>query len=112
MQVSQSCVAEYSHRFCKVRWVNEKRSDILWHGIKDSQVLLRNGDLIHVSSGTYKASGEAAWDVGAGALYSATANQRILIQADRPTSRALRSVADCSLKLLKTKSIPPGRKPA
>ena len=64
------------------------------------------------SSGTYKASGEASWDVAAGALYSATANQKILIKADRPTPRVLRSVADCSLKLLKTKSVPPGRKPA
>jgi len=80
--------------------------------LKDSQVMLRNGDLIHVSSGTYEASGEAAWDVAAGALYSAAANQKILIKADRPTPRVFRSVADCSLKLLKTKSIPPGRKPA
>jgi len=63
-------------------------------------VLLKNGDLVHVTTGTYKAQGKVMWDVAHGRLCSAAAEQKILVKADKPTRRALRSESKCSLHLL------------
>jgi hypothetical protein len=68
--------------------------------LTDADVLLNNGDRIHVSSGNYHASGRALWDVEAGLLASATAEQSILVTAGRPVRRTLQSRNRCSLRLL------------
>jgi len=71
--------------------------------LKDSDLLLRNGDRVHVTSGSYKAQGKVLWDVERGVLCSATAEQKILVKADKPSPRALRSEHRCSLQLLAAK---------
>ena len=71
--------------------------------LKDSDLMLRNGDVVHVQSGTYKATGEVLWDVEGGRLCAATAEQKILVKVDKPSKRALRSECKCSLKLLGVK---------
>jgi hypothetical protein len=68
--------------------------------LKDSEVLLKNGERIHVAAGSYVASGRALWDPEAGLLCEAAAEQTILITADRPVPRELRSQSKCTLKLL------------
>ncbi len=68
--------------------------------LKDSNVMLKNGDLVHVATGTYKAAGQVLWDVENGVLCSAAAEQKILIKASKPSARALRSECKCSLQLL------------
>lgn len=68
--------------------------------LADSNVLLKNGDEIHVATGAYDATGKALWDVEAGLLCSATAEQSIFIAADLPVRRTLRSENRCSLRLL------------
>jgi hypothetical protein len=68
--------------------------------LENSNVLLKNGEQIHVSKGSYAAAGKALWDVEAGLLSSATAEQTILINAEAPVRRALRSRAQCTLQLL------------
>ncbi len=68
--------------------------------LKDANVMLRNGDVIHVAAGGYEASGAALWDVERGVLCSARAEQALLITADGPTPRALRNEARCALRLL------------
>ena len=68
--------------------------------LENSNVLLRNGEEIHVSKGGYRAAGKVLWDVEAGLLWSARAEQAILITADAPIPRALRSRARCTLELL------------
>ena len=75
--------------------------------LKDSYMLLKNGDRVHVHSGTYKASGKVLWDVEHGQLCSAEARQKILIKVDKPTPRALRSECSSSLKLLAAKTVTP-----
>lgn len=77
--------------------------------LKDSNVLLKNGDLIHVVAGTYGAAGKVLWDVEGGALCSATAEQQISITSDLPIRRALRSQSTCSLQLVGLQN-PPGGK--
>jgi len=64
--------------------------------LKNSDVMLKNGDLIRVNVGSYWARGKALWDVEHGVLCYATADQKILIRA---TSRALRSEHNCTLQL-------------
>lgn len=71
--------------------------------LKDCDLLLKNGDRVHVYSGTYKAAGKVLWNVARGALCSATAEQKILIKAKGTTPRALRSEYKCSLQLLAAK---------
>jgi len=71
--------------------------------LADSNVLLNNGDEIHVSMGSYSATGKALWDVEAGLLCSATAEQSIRIAADLPVRRTLRSENRCTLRLLGTR---------
>ena len=68
--------------------------------LENSNVLLKNGEEIHVSKGSYRAAGRVLWDVEAGLLSSATAGQTILITADAPIHRALQSRAQCTLELL------------
>jgi len=68
--------------------------------LDNANVLLQNGDEIHVSTGSYTATGRALWDVEAGLLCSATAEQSILIAADMPVRRTLRSENRCALRLL------------
>ncbi|MBN1853148.1 MAG: hypothetical protein JW829_10510 [Pirellulales bacterium] len=63
-----------------------------------TSVLLQNGDQFRVVAGTYKAGGMACWDVEAGRLRSATANQTILVTTDQPIRRILRSDCHCSLE--------------
>ena len=73
--------------------------------LKDSELVLRNGDRIHVTGGTYRASGTAKWDVAGGVLCFAEASQKLLVQADRPTKRALRSEARSTLELLAARKV-------
>ncbi len=68
--------------------------------LENSNVLLKNGEEIHVSKGSYAATGKALWDVEAGQLWSAAAEQAILITAEAPIRRALQSRSQCSLQLL------------
>ncbi len=68
--------------------------------LKNSNILLRNGDLAHIARGTYKAEGTALWDVDNGLLAAAEARQRIDIRADSPVIRTHRSDIRCSLDLL------------
>ncbi|MHC4181079.1 MAG: hypothetical protein ACYSWU_26580, partial [Planctomycetota bacterium] len=68
--------------------------------LNDSNVLLKNGDWIHVATGSYNAAGKVLWDVPNGVLCSATAEQQILITSDLPTPRVLRSENKCSLELV------------
>jgi hypothetical protein len=77
--------------------------------LKDSNVLLTNGDLVHVAKGSYTAAGKALWDVRSGVLCSATAEQQILLASDLPIPRALRSESKCSLQLVGRQN-PPGSK--
>ena len=67
--------------------------------LKNSNVMLKNGDLVYVHSGSYAAEGKAMWDVSRGVLCYAAADQRILIRADKPKVRALRSEHKCTLEL-------------
>jgi hypothetical protein len=67
--------------------------------LKNSNVMLKNGDLVYVHSGSYVAAGKAMWDVSRGVLCYATADQKILIRADKPKIRALSSVHKCTLEL-------------
>ncbi|MDP6637139.1 MAG: hypothetical protein QGG42_19745 [Phycisphaerae bacterium] len=67
--------------------------------LKNSKVMLKNGDLIYVHSGSYRAEGKAMWDVSRGVLCFASANQKILVQADKAKTRALRSEHKCTLEL-------------
>jgi len=67
--------------------------------LKNSDVMLKNGDLVYVHSGSYAAEGKAMWDVSRGVLCYATADQKILIRADKPKVRALRSAHKCTLEL-------------
>jgi hypothetical protein len=69
--------------------------------LKDSAFILKNGDRIHVVQGRYFATGKAQWNVDRGLLHSATARQQLLITADQPTRRALRSETTSSLRLVK-----------
>ena len=68
--------------------------------LKNSKVLLRNGDLIHVVAGSYKAEGTVLWDVDNGLLAAAQAWQKIYIRANTPVRRALKSEVKCTLELL------------
>ncbi|MBI5724345.1 MAG: hypothetical protein HZA50_10340 [Planctomycetes bacterium] len=68
--------------------------------LKDTEVLLLNGDKVHVADGSYKADGKVLWDVEHGLMCSATAEQKILITCDRPDARALRSEVKCTLSLM------------
>ena len=68
--------------------------------LEDSTLLLKNGDRAHVHSGSYQAEGKVLWDVEHGVLCSAAAKQKLLIKADRPTFRALRSEHSATLKFL------------
>jgi len=68
--------------------------------LKNSDLLLKNGDLVHVASGTYKAEGTVLWDVDNGLLAAAQAWQKISIRASAPVRRALKSEVKCSLELL------------
>ena len=74
--------------------------------LKDSPLILKNGDRVHVTSGTYDAAGEVLWDPTNGLLCSATARQKILAKVDKPVARALRSEFKSSLKLLEAKKPP------
>jgi hypothetical protein len=69
--------------------------------LEGSDLMLRNGDVIHVTHGTCQATGKVLWDVEAGLPRLAEARQRILIKADKPAARALRSEAKCSLEQLR-----------
>ena len=77
--------------------------------LKDSNVLLKNGEGIHVATGSYSAAGKVLWDVEAGVLCSATAEQHILLASDLPTPRALRSESQCSLRLVGLQNPPRGK---
>lgn len=68
--------------------------------LRDSDLLLNNGDRVRVHTGVYLAKGKALWDVKHGALCSATAEQKILVKASGSKPRALRSEHKCSLQLL------------
>ena len=78
--------------------------------LKDANVMLKNGDLVHVTSGTYKAEGKAKWDVAGGVLCHATASQKVLIKADQPGRRALRSECESTLQLLAARKAQTGAK--
>jgi len=67
--------------------------------LKNSDVMLKNGDLIRVTQGSYWARGKALWDVNRGVLCYATADQKILIRSSGPKARALRSEHHCTLQL-------------
>ena len=68
--------------------------------LKNSNVLLRNGDLIHIAAGSYKAEGTALWDVANGLLCAAEAWQNVYIRADAPVRRVHKSETKCTLELL------------
>ena len=72
--------------------------------LKDSDLLLKNGDRVHVTSGTYAADGKVLWDVEHGQLCSASAEQKLLVKADKPVPRALRSEVRCTLSLLQART--------
>jgi hypothetical protein len=71
--------------------------------LKNTQVMLRNGDLAYVHSGSYAAQGKAMWDVSRGVLCYANAEQKVLIRAEKPKVRALRSEHKCTLELISFK---------
>ncbi len=68
--------------------------------LADTNLTLRNGDRVHVASGTYRAEGLVRWDPAKGVLCYAAAEQNLLAKADKPTPRALRHRAKCTLQLL------------
>lgn len=68
--------------------------------IQDTNVILKNGDQVHVVRGSYLATGQVLWDVDNGLLYSAQAKQTLQLTADLPIPRTLRSETNCSLQLL------------
>ena len=72
--------------------------------LKGTKVMLRNGDMAHVAGGSYQAEGKVLWDVEHGQLCSAAARQQVLIKADRPTARALRSESRVNLQLLRARA--------
>ena len=74
--------------------------------IKDTSVVIENGDALHVASGSYKAKGLARWDVANGVLCHAAADQKVLIKVDKPKPAAMRSECDCSVQLLGLKKPP------
>jgi hypothetical protein len=78
--------------------------------VQDTNLVLKNGDRVHVVSGSYLAKGQALWDVDNGLLYSAEAQQALLLTADLPVPRALRSETKCSLKLLGYQDLPVPKK--
>jgi len=67
--------------------------------LKNSKVMLRNGDMAYVHTGKYLAEGLAMWDVQRGVLSFASANQKIAIQAEKSKTRAFRSEHKCTLEL-------------
>lgn len=67
----------------------------------DSNLLLRNGDTIHVVSGKYTGHGTAYWDVEGGRLVAVSAAETLLAKADKPEPRALRGESKVDLKLLR-----------
>jgi hypothetical protein len=68
--------------------------------LNNTQVMLRNGDLVYVHSGSYSAQGKAMWNVSRGVLSYAAADQKILIRAEKPKVRAFRSQHKCTLDLI------------
>ena len=82
-------------------------------GLTGSDLRLKNGDLIHVNTGAYRATGKVLWDVAGGVLCSATAEQKVLVKAvtkgPKPSPRALRSECKSSLQLLAAKMVAAGR---
>lgn len=72
----------------------------------DTNLLMKNGDNLHIAKGKFVASGKALWDVRHGILRSATGKQQYLLSADRPTRRELRSQSTASMRLLDER-IPP-----
>ena len=78
--------------------------------LKDTNLLLNNGDKIHVVAGNYHARGKALWDVEAGYLFSAEAHQQLAADADLPIQRQLRSENRCKLRLLHAQEGPVGQR--
>jgi hypothetical protein len=68
--------------------------------LKDTWVLLRNGDRVRVDEGTYWAQGKALWDVERGLLCSAEARNGLKIVCDKPERRGWSGEARSTLKLL------------
>jgi len=69
--------------------------------LTDSNLMLRNGDTIHIASGTYAGRGKVFWDVEGGRLAGVSVDEKLLVKADKPEARALRSEAKVELKLLR-----------
>jgi len=68
--------------------------------LKNTEVMLRNGDMAYIHSGSYSAKGKAMWDLSRGVLCYATADQKIAIRAEKPKLRAFRSQHKCTLDLI------------
>jgi hypothetical protein len=71
--------------------------------IKDSELLLKNGEQVHLEKGQYQAAGKVLWDVEHGILCYASAEQRIRLQTDKPSRRRLESQASSTMELLSFK---------
>jgi len=78
--------------------------------LKGTKIMLKSGDMAHVAGGSYQAEGKVLWDVEHGQLCSATAQQKVLVKADRPTARALRSESRVTLELLRARAGQPSEK--
>jgi len=77
--------------------------------LNNTRVMLKNGDLAQVHAGRYVAAGKAMWDLSRGVLCYATADQKILLSADKPKVRALRSEHKCTLDMISFRERANGR---
>ena len=97
-------------RWKVVGWETYRRQKVLAIALaakldlKGTNVILRNGDRIHVAGGDYIARGKVLWDVEHGQLVSAQAEQKLLVKSDKPAARAVRSESRVSLKLTQARS--------
>jgi len=68
--------------------------------LKDTIVTFKNGDRAHITTGKYRAQGKVMWDVERGLLCYASAQNSLVVTADKPTARKFAGQARCTLKLL------------
>lgn len=67
--------------------------------LDDTDVTLRNGDRVHLVTGSFEAQGQAYWHPQTGILMRAAAEQSFNAKADRPNQRMLKSHATSVLEL-------------
>ena len=68
--------------------------------LDDTTVTLRNGDTMHISSGRYKASGSAYWDVDKGVIVLVKAEAKLYVRSTRPSKQKLEAEGEAELRLL------------